>query len=70
MIVYNKLWKTLKDRGISQYKLNKEYKISTGTIDKLRKNASVTTYTLDHLCKVLNCRLEDIAEYVADEANK
>ena len=49
MIVYNKLWDTMKKRGISQYKLNKEYKISFGMLDKLRKNVSVTTYTLDNL---------------------
>ena len=66
MIVYDKLWETMKRRGISQYKLNKEYKISFGMLDKLRKNASVTTYTLDHLCRILNCRLEDIATYVPD----
>jgi DNA-binding Xre family transcriptional regulator len=66
MIVYNKLWKTMKERGISQYKLTKEYKISCGMLDKLRKNKGVTTYTLDNLCKILNCKLEDIAEYIPD----
>lgn len=69
MIVYNKLWETMKKRGISQYKLNKEYKISFGMLDKLRKNASVTTYTLDNLCRILNCKLEDIAEYIPDKEN-
>ena len=69
MIVYNKLWDTMKKRGVSQYKLNKEYKISFGMLDKLRKNASVTTYTLDNLCKILNCELCDIAEYIPDKEN-
>lgn len=63
MIIFDWLWKTLKDRGISQYKLIKEYKISTGQLDRLRKNGNVSTYTLDQLCKILNCRLEDIAEF-------
>lgn len=66
MIVYNKLWEIMKKRGISQYKLLNEYKISSGQIDRLRKNASVTTYTLNNLCKILDCRLEDIAEYIPD----
>lgn len=67
MIIYTRLWKTMKERGISQYKLEKEYNISNSLIDKLRKNASVTTYTLNNLCRILNCRIEDIAEYIPDE---
>ena len=62
MIVFDRLWKTMKERGISQYKLIKEYKISTGQLDRLRKNENVNTYTLDQLCRILNCGLEDIAE--------
>lgn len=63
MIVYDRLWTTLKERGISQYKLIKDYNISTGQLDRLRKNGNVNTYTLNQLCEILNCRLEDIAEY-------
>lgn len=63
MIVFDRLWTTMKDREISQYKLIKEYKISTGQLDRLRKNENISTYTLNQLCKILNCRLEDIAEY-------
>ena len=68
MISFDKLWITLKDKNISQYKLIKEYKISTGQLDRLRKNGNVNTFTLNQLCKILNCRLEDIAEYIEDEA--
>lgn len=64
MIVFDRLWKTMKERGLSQYKLIKEYKISTGQLDRLRKNENVNTYTLDQLCRILNCDLEDIAEYI------
>lgn len=64
MITFEPLWRTMKDRGISQYKLIKEYHISTGQLDRLRKNGNVSTYTLDQLCRILDCRLEDIAEYV------
>lgn len=67
MIVYDRLWETMKRRGISQYKLTKEYNISSGMIDKFRKNVSVTTYTLDRLCKILDCRLDDIAEFIPDD---
>lgn len=63
MIVFDRLWITLKERGISQYKLIKEYKISTGQLDRLRKNENVNTYTLDQLCRILDCDLSDIAEY-------
>lgn len=63
MIVYDKLWKTLKNRQISQYKLIHKYKLSTGQLDRLRKNKNVNTNTLNMLCKILNCKLSDIAEY-------
>ncbi|MBQ8831535.1 MAG: helix-turn-helix transcriptional regulator [Oscillospiraceae bacterium] len=63
MIVFDRLWETMKKRGISQYKLIHEYNISTGQLDRLRKNQNVNTYTLDQLCKILQCRLEDIAEF-------
>ena len=63
MIVFDRLWTTMKEKGVSQYKLIKEYKISTGQLDRLRKNENVKTYTLDQLCKILNCSLDDIAEY-------
>ena len=64
MIVFDRLWETMKQQGISQYKLIKDYGISTGQLDRLRKNGNVSTLTLSQLCKILDCRLEDIAEYV------
>ena len=66
MIVYDKLWATMKEKGISQYKLMKEYKVSSGQLDRLRKNGNVNAYTLNQLCKILNCKLEDIAEYIPE----
>lgn len=62
-IVYDKLWETMRARDISQYKLICTYHISNGQLDRLRKNQNVSTYTLSRLCRILNCRLEDIAEY-------
>lgn len=66
MIRYNKLWETMKDRGISQYRLINEYHISSGQLDRLRKNGNISTYTLNQLCAILHCQLEDIAEYVEE----
>lgn len=66
MIVFNRLWATMKEREISQYKLIQEHKISSGQLDRLRKNGNVSTYTLNQLCKILNCRIEDISEYIED----
>lgn len=66
MIVYDRLWATMKERGVSQYKLLKEYSVSAGQLDRLRKNSNVSTYTLNVLCSILHCRLEDIAEFVED----
>lgn len=66
MIVFDRLWETMKKRGISQYKLIQEYKVSNGQLDRLRKNGNVSTYTLNQLCKILHCRLDEISEYVED----
>ena len=63
MIVFDRLWSTMRERGISQYKLIKDYHVSTGQLDQLRKNGSVSTYTLNQLCEILDCKLEDIAEF-------
>ena len=62
-MVFDKLWKTMKVKNISQYKLIKEYGFSTGQLDRLRKNENINSYTLNTLCEILECKLEDIAEY-------
>ena len=67
MISFDKLWITMKEKNISQYKLIKEYRFSTGQLDRLRKNENVNTYTLDQLCKILKCSLNDIAEFIDEE---
>lgn len=67
MIVFDRLWDTMKKKGISQYKLIKEYGISTGQMDRLRKNENVSTYTLNKLCKILQCTLEEIASFIPED---
>ena len=56
----------MKNRGITQYKLIKDYKFSTGQLDRLRKNGNVNTFTLNQLCSILDCELSDIAKYEKD----
>ena len=67
MIVYDRLWKTMKEKGISQYKLLKDYGFSSGQLDRLRKGVYINLYTLNTLCKILDCPVEEIIEYVPDE---
>lgn len=64
VIVYNRFWATLKASAQSTYTLINKHHISSSTIDKLRKNKPLNTTTLNDLCRILDCRLEDIAEYV------
>lgn len=65
MIIYDRLWKTLKAKGITQYKLINEYQISPGQLTRLHRNESVTTHTLDQLCNILECDITDILEYIS-----
>lgn len=67
MISYAPFWKTIKAKGISTYKLINDYEISNSTIQRLRDNAGITTTTIDDFCKILDCRVEDIVEYIKDE---
>jgi DNA-binding Xre family transcriptional regulator len=60
MFSYDPLWETLNKKGITQYQLIKEYNVSTGTLDALRKNRSITMFTLEKLCLILNCEPNDI----------
>ncbi len=63
MIVYDRLWETMKQRKISQYKLMKEYGFSSGQLDRIRKGENINVYTVDTLCRILQCRVEDVMEY-------
>lgn len=67
MIVYDRLWKTMKEKGISQYKLIREHGVSSGQLDRIRKGDNISIYTVDTLCRILDCRVEDIIEYIKDE---
>ena len=66
MIVFNKLWKTMAKNEISTYTLREKCGIDSKTIRRLKANENIETKTLDKLCAALNCKLEDIAEYISD----
>ncbi len=57
----------MKDRGITQYALIHRYKISPAQITRLKRNESVSTHTIDMFCKILNCSVSEVMEYVRDE---
>ena len=60
----------MKAKNVSQYALIHKYKISTGQLDRLRKNDNISTSTLNTLCTILDCGLDDIAEFIKTEENK
>lgn len=67
VICYDPLWKTMKTRQATTYTLRVKHNMSHATVQRLQSNQPVSTHTLDKLCRILDCRLEDIAEYVPDE---
>ncbi len=66
MIRFDRLWETMEKKGVSTYKLREQCGIDSKTIRRLKANENIETKTLSKLCTALNCRLEDIAEYIAD----
>lgn len=72
MIKYDRFWVTMKERGITQYDLYEHYQITRSLLDRLRKNKNVEIYTIDRLCSILHCEIEDIVEHVPepDEPNE
>ncbi len=67
MITYDPLWKTMKAKGISTYTLIKSYGFSRGTLDSLKHDRNVTVSTIDELCRILSCRVEDVILFTPDE---
>ena len=67
VISYEKLWLTMKDRGVTQYSLIKNFGISPAQITRLKRNESVSTHTIEIFCRILDCRVEDIMEYIKDD---
>ncbi len=70
MIVYTPLWETLKKKGMSTYTLRFKFNISGSTVQRLRRNMSVSTNTLDDLCEFLDCSISDIVEHIPNDNQK
>ena len=67
MIRYDRLWETMRKRGITQYDLYTHHNVNRSQLDRLRKNLNVETNTIDRLCNILGCRVEDIMEHFPDQ---
>ncbi len=64
MITYKPFYKTIKAKGISTYKLINIFGVSRGLLDRLKHDKPITTVTLDDLCKMLDCKVEDVIEFI------
>lgn len=67
MMSYAPLFATMKEKGVTQYALIKKHHISPSQITRLKRNESVSTHTIEMFCRILNCPVEDIMEYIPDE---
>lgn len=67
MISYERLWKTMKEKGVTQYALIHRYHVSPSQITRLKRDESVSTHTIDMFCEILNCDVEDIMQHISDE---
>ncbi len=70
MIVYHPFWETLRNSKETTYTLIKKHNISSSTIDKLRKNKPITSTTVNDLCRILNCTVSQIMEYIPSESDQ
>ena len=67
MIQYDRLWKTMEKKGITQYDLYTHHNVNRAQLDRLRKNKNVEVNTIDKLCNILGCQVEDIMEHIPDD---
>ena len=67
MIKYDRLWETMKARGVTQYDLYTHYNVNRSQINRLRQNQNDEINTIDRLCNILPCRVEDIMEQFPDD---
>lgn len=62
MVSYNRLWETMQEKNITQYRLIKKYGVNAGQLGRLKKNMYVSTHTIEMLCSILCCPVEDVME--------
>ena len=64
MISYRPLWETMRRKNITTYTLIKEYNFSKVTMDSLKHDSNISTATLDDICTMLDCKVEDVLVYI------
>ena len=67
---FNKLWKTMEKKGFSTYRLRESGGIDSKTIRRLKINDNIESKTINKLCAALDCKIEDIMEYIPDDVNE
>ena len=67
MISYEPLYRTMKNKQVTTYKLIHEFGVSRSLLDRLKHNKPISTVTINDLCTFLDCRVEEVLVYVKDE---
>lgn len=70
MITYDRLWRTMREKGVTQYALIHTYGVSPAQITRLKRNESVSTHTIEMFCRILSCQVEDVMAYIPSESAK
>lgn len=70
MISYDPFWNTLKEKNITQYKLITQYGITSSLLSRLKNNQNISTHTINLLCEILDCKVQDILEFKKETATK
>lgn len=66
MISYAPLYRTMKEKGVTTYKLIKDYNVSRSLLDRLKHDKPISTVTLNDLCRILHCKVEDVLVYIEE----
>ena len=66
MISYGPMWETMRRKNVTTYTLINKYKFSKGTLDSLKHDRNISTATLNDICRMLDCRVEDVLTYIPD----
>lgn len=67
MIKYDKLWRIMREKGVTQYDLYTKHNVRRLLVERLQHNQNVEVFTLDKLCNILDCQIEDIVEHIKDD---
>ena len=67
MISYEPFYRTLKERGMTEYQLIYKQGFSSYILYRMKHGETITLKTLDTLCFILDCRVEDVIVYIPDE---